>query len=172
MHFRLVARVQHLRVELMNLCLTRCLLRHLILHCDLSISGCVSAFLHSSHNVTSRSWAMLDACCSRSCDILRVCASSCNCLSLSLSLSLVHYFSVGIPVRSFAVSPQGSVPERCWIYTSLGVLPLLVSMELEIVYQWFLVLQWHVEQLLRIFDIVFVPFRLPLWISIFRFTAE
>ena len=56
---------------------------------------------------------------------------------------------------------------RQWIDISLGVLPLLVSIELEIVYPWFLVFQWHVAQLLRTLDIAFVPLRLPLWISDF-----
>ena len=82
------------------------------------------------------------------------------------TVSLVQSVAAGVPGHSLAVSPEGSVPERCWIDTSLGVLLQLVSIELEIVYPWlFLVLQRHVEQLLRIPDTVLVPLRLPLWIS-------
>ena len=85
------------------------------------------------------------ACCSRSCDLLRACASSCSSFSCSLAAE--------------------SVPERCWIDTSLGVLLQLVSIKLETAYPWLLVLQRHVEQLLRILDIVLVPLCLPLWNS-------
>ena len=66
----------------------------------------------------------------------------------------MQYVAAGVPAHSLAVSPQGSVLEWCWIDASLGVLLQLVSIELGIVYPWLLVLQWHVEQLLRILDIV------------------
>ena len=50
------------------------------------------------------------------------------------TVSLVQYVAAGVPVHSLVVSLRGSVLERCWIDTSLGVLLLLVSIELEIVY--------------------------------------
>ena len=78
---------------------------------------------------------MLVAWCSWSCD-LRVCASSCNCLSCAVCVA-------GVPVHSLVVSLRGSVLE-C---TSLGVLLQLVSIELEILFPWLLVLQWEVDQL-------------------------
>ena len=58
-----------------------------------------------------------------------------------------------------AVSPRGSVPERCWIDASLRVLLQLVSIELELVYPRLLFFQWHVVQPLRFLDIVLVPLR-------------
>ena len=90
---------------------------------------------------------MLAACFAWSCDLLRACASSCDCLSWAVC------------------SCCCSSLERCWIDTSLGVLLQLVSIELEIIYPWLFVLQWRVEQLLRILDIVLVLLRLPPWTS-------
>ena len=81
------------------------------------------------------------------------------------TVSLAQYAAAGVPARSLVVLLRGSVPERCWIDASLGVLPLVVSIELEIACPWLLVLQWHVEQLLWILDIALVPLRLLLWIS-------
>ena len=78
-------------------------------------------------------------------------------MPLIAAVSLVQCVAAGVQVHSLVVSLRGSVLERCWIDTSLGVLPQLVSIELEIVYPWLLVLQWHVEQLLWILDIALVP---------------
>ena len=104
---------------------------------------------------------MLAAWCFRPCDLRRACALSCNHLSW-------QYVGAGVPVRSFVVALRGPVPERCWIYTSLRVLLQLVSIELEIAYPGFLVLQRFVVLLLRILDIVLVPLRRPPWISSLR----
>ena len=81
------------------------------------------------------------------------------------TVSLVQSVAAGAPAHSRAVSLQVSMLERCWIDTSLRVLLLLVSIELEVAYPRLLVLQRHVEQLLQTLDIVLVPLRLPLWIS-------
>ena len=84
---------------------------------------------------------------------------------LVATVSLVQYVAGGGPARSLAVWLRRSVPEQCWLDTSLGVLPQFVVIEFEIVDPWFPVLQWHVAQLLRILDIALVPLRLPLGIS-------
>ena len=70
-----------------------------------------------------------------------------------------QYVAAGVPVHSLVVALRGSVLERCWIHTSLGVLLQLVSIKLEIVCLWLLVFQWHVVLLLRILDTVLVPLR-------------
>ena len=53
----------------------------------------------------------------------------------------VQYRAVGVPVASSATWVRGTELERCWIDTSLGVLLLLVSIELDIVYPWLLELR-------------------------------
>ena len=55
---------------------------------------------------------------------------------LVATVSFVQCVAAGVPVRSLVVSLRGSVPERCWIDASLGVLLELVSIELEIAYPW------------------------------------
>ena len=58
-----------------------------------------------------------------------------------MELSLEQYRAAGVPVVSHATWMQEFEPERYWIYASLGVLLLLVSIELEIVYPWLLELR-------------------------------
>ena len=53
----------------------------------------------------------------------------------AVAVSLVQCNVAG---DSRAASLLEFVPERCWIYTSLGVLLRLVSIELAIVYPWLL----------------------------------
>ena len=55
-----------------------------------------------------------------------------------VAVSLVQYKAVGVPVVSHVTWMQETEFERCWIYTSLGVLLLLVSIEFDIVYPWLL----------------------------------
>ena len=50
---------------------------------------------------------------------------------LAATVSLAQGVAAGVPTHSLVVSLQGSVPERCWIDTSLGVLLQLVSIELS-----------------------------------------
>ena len=57
------------------------------------------------------------------------------------AVSLVQYRAVGVPVVSHVTWMQETELERCWIYTSLGVLLLQVSIELDIVYPWLLELR-------------------------------
>ena len=84
------------------------------------------------------------------------------------TVSLVQYRAAGVPLESLAAwLPEFALDsrlERCWIYTSLGVLIQLVSIEFEFVYPWFLALLWHVMQPVHFFGKALVRFRSPVWI--------
>ena len=67
------------------------------------------------------------------------------------AVSLGQYRANGVPVESLEAWLQEIGPQRCWIYTCLGVLLLLVSIEFGIVYPWFLVLRSHVVRLEQFF---------------------
>ena len=54
------------------------------------------------------------------------------------AVSLVQYRAAGVPVVSPVTWKLGTELERYWIYTSLGILLQLVSIELDIVYPWLL----------------------------------
>ena len=54
------------------------------------------------------------------------------------AVSLVQYKTFGVPVVSHVIWMQETELERYWIYTSLGVLLLLVSIEFDIVFPWLL----------------------------------
>ena len=49
----------------------------------------------------------------------------------AVAVSLVQCKVSGVPADSLATWLLEFVPERCWMYTSLGVLLRLVSIELE-----------------------------------------
>ena len=57
------------------------------------------------------------------------------------AVSLEQCKVAGVPVEFLAAWLLEFEPERYWIYTNLGVLLLLVSIELEIVYPWLLELR-------------------------------
>ena len=78
---------------------------------------------------------------------------------------LEQYRAAGVPVVSLATWMQESELERCWIYTNLGVLLLLVSIDFGIVYPWFLEFRSHVVQLAQFLDIALVLFLSLPWIS-------
>ena len=68
------------------------------------------------------------------------------------AVSLEQYRAAGVPVVSFVVWLH------CWIYASLGVLLMLVSIEFETVYPWFLAFLWHAVQFGHVFGKTFVRF--------------
>ena len=78
-----------------------------------------------------------------------VCASNCSCFYW-------QYVAAGVPVRLLEVILRVS---RCWICTSLGVLPQFVSIVLDTVYPWVFVLQWLAVLFLQIFGTVPVLLR-------------
>ena len=81
-----------------------------------------------------------------------------------VAVFLVQYYrAAGVLIESLAAWLPEFELERCWIYTSLGVLLQLVSIELEIVYAWLLVILWHVARLEH--GKALVRLRSPLCIS-------
>ena len=73
------------------------------------------------------------------CSWSRVCLSSC---ASNWAVSLEQYRAAVVPVESLAAWLLELELEHCWIYTSLGVLLQLVSIELGSVYPWLLELRW------------------------------
>ena len=136
MEFRLLGHVRNLRVQRMELSLIGGLLRHLVLplsfehlrEVELRIDVVVLAVLLHAHGL---------------CGLLAVpgLATFGGLVPPFATVSHLQYVAAGVPARSLKVGLRGLVLERCLIHAYPRVLLLLVSIGLEAVYPWLLVLQ-------------------------------